>query len=103
MARSGGLRFLSPTSFLAIALYLCLRAIAHAHPPDPLTVRGMYDAADLDELREAVRLLVSPEIGRAVTMTRAHAVAWVIARSEPFALVAAPIGTVHPRAPPTAY
>ena len=86
---------------LPIVLYIALRAFAHAHPPNPSRIHGVYDATDVDDILQAFRSLV----GLTKTAIRAP---WLLSlRAERLPPSRTPASArrelrpFHSRAPPT--
>ncbi len=63
---------------LPVLLFLGLRVLAHANPPDPLRVAGIYDGADLDNVLQGVRVpYVTPDDWQHVVARPLHVVGLV--------------------------
>lgn len=85
---------------LPILLFLGLRVLAHANPPDWLWVTGVYDGADFDDVLQGVRVLyVAPDDGQRTVARPLYVVklAWPSAPA-PAPLVS--VGIPGCRAPP---
>ena len=79
---------------------LALVPLAHASPPDPLWIAGIYDAGDFDEV---VCIITGTDtVGPPVqlTWTASSRLVWVLTRFGVSSVVAVVSSTVRPRSPP---
>jgi hypothetical protein len=85
-----------------VVVLLALVPLADANPPDPLWVRGVYDAADLDEIVMAVSSLAGVVKGILLSLEKPFAITDATvspAATAPAQLLAT--SALHTRAPPT--
>ena len=79
---------------------LTLVPLAHASPPDPMWIAGIYDAGDFDEV---VCIITGTDtVGPPVqlTWTASSRLVWVLTRFGVSPVVAVVSSTVRPRSPP---
>jgi hypothetical protein len=95
----GGRGRLCPLSLVVFLLILV--PLADANPPDPLWVRGVYDAADLDEVVVAISSLAGVVRGVVLVLKRPLDIIVGTAPLSVTALAQSPTPSlVQPRAPP---
>src|SRR5262245_22894193 len=87
-------------SLLVVALFLLLRPLAAASPPDPTWIAGIYDDDDFDDVVIYIGLLASIADGHGPVLSAPDTCVRELLLPAEQAVVCGRPATVHGRAPP---